>query len=173
MAHSYTRNHVHLVFSAKERRNLIPAEMKPQLWAYLAGICKSFEAVLVVIGATENHVHLLFHLPPKVALAKAVQLLKANSSKWMGKQRIRFAWQEGYAAFSVSSSDLDPVARYIRNQETHHRKLNFEDEFCGLLQKLGMDGGLRSALPTGLALMGVIQREKTKRPRLRSRGRFV
>jgi len=89
-----------------------------------------------VMGGTENHVHILFHLPPKLALAKAVALLKANSSKWMGE---RFSWQEGYGAFSVSSSNLDQVGRYIQNQEAHHRKTTFEDEFRALLRKHGVE----------------------------------
>ncbi|SRR5579871_66681 len=139
MAHSFSRNHIHLVFSTKERRNLIPSDKKQQLWAYAAGICKSYELGPIAIGGTENHAHLLFHLPPKIALAKAVQVLKANSSKWMGESGIRFAWQDGYAAFSVSSSSLDQVARYIRNQEMHHRKLTFEDEFQTLLRKHGLE----------------------------------
>lgn len=135
MAHSFSRNHVHVVFSTKERRNLIPSDTKQKLWAYLTGICKSCEMVVVAIGGTGNQVHLFFHLPPKLALAKAVQLLKANSFKWIGEQGIRFAWQEGYGAFSVSSSKLNQVARYIRNQEAHHRKMSFEDEFRALLKK--------------------------------------
>jgi hypothetical protein len=73
------------------------------------------------------------------SLAKAVALLKANSSKWMGEQGHRFSWQEGYGAFSVSSSNLDRVIRYIQNQETHHRKTKFEDEFQGLLRKHGVE----------------------------------
>jgi REP-associated tyrosine transposase len=96
MAHSYSRNHVHLVFSTKERRNTIRKDMQTQLWSYIAGICKNNEMIAVAIGGTENHVHVLFHLSPKLALAKAVQLLKGNSSKWMGEQGIEFAWQEGY-----------------------------------------------------------------------------
>ena len=88
MAHSYSRNHIHLVFSTKERRNTIPKERQPKLWAYIAGICKNYEMIAVAIGGTENHVHILFHLSPKLALAKAAQLLKGNSSKWMGEQRL-------------------------------------------------------------------------------------
>jgi len=84
-------------------------------------------------------VHILFHLPPKLALAKAVALLKANSSKWMGEQGIEFSWQEGYGSFSVSSSNLDQVKRYIQNQESHHRKTSFEDEFRELLRKHGVE----------------------------------
>jgi REP element-mobilizing transposase RayT len=128
-----------LVFSTKERRNAIPKEIQPRLWAYIAGICKKHEMIALTIGGTENHVHILFHLPPVLALAKAAQLLKGNSSKWMGEQGIDFGWQEGYGAFSVSSSNLDQVTRYIRDQETHHRKLTFEEEFRALLKKHRVD----------------------------------
>jgi putative transposase len=109
------------------------------LWAYLAGICKNHEMIALAIGGTENHVYILLHLPPKLALAKAVLLLKANSSKWIGEQGIKFFWQEGYGAFSVSSSNLDQVTRYIQNQEAHHRKTSFEDEFRALLRKHGVE----------------------------------
>ena len=139
MAHSYSRIHIHLVFSTKERRNFIPNEFQPRLWAYIAGICKNYEMIPIAIGGTQNHVHILFHLPSKIALAKAVQLLKGNSSKWLGEQGIEFTWQEGYRAFSVSSSNLDHVSRYIRNQEAHHRKFSFEEEFRKLLQRHGVE----------------------------------
>jgi REP element-mobilizing transposase RayT len=135
MAHTFSRNHVHVVFSTKDRRNIVPKEWQPRLWAYLAGICKNHEMIAVAVGGTENHVHILLHLPPKLALAKAVLLVKSNSSKWMGAQGIKFSWQEGYGAFSVSSSNLDQVTRYIQNQEAHHRKTSFEDEFRALLRK--------------------------------------
>jgi putative transposase len=139
MAHSYSRNHIHLVFSTKKRRNSIPKDWLARLWAYIAGICKNYEMIAVAIGGTENHMHILFHLPPALALAKAVQLLKGNSSKWMGEQGIDFGWQEGYGAFSVSSSNLDQVTSYIRNQEAHHRKFSFEEEFRALLKRHGVD----------------------------------
>jgi putative transposase len=139
MAHSYTRNHFHLVFSTKERRNTIPKEMQPRLWAYIAGICKNYEMIAVAIGGTENHVHILFHLSSMLALAKAAQLLNGNSSKWIGEQGTKFAWQEGYGAFSVSSSNLEAVARYIGNQEAHHRKFSFAEEFRTLLEKHGVE----------------------------------
>ena len=138
MAHSYSRTHIHLVFSTKERRNFISKQLQPLLWAYIAGICKNYEMIAVAIGGTENHVHILFHLSSKLALAKAAQLLKGNSSKWIGEQGIEFAWQEGYGAFSVSSSNLEAVARYIGNQEAHHRKFSFEEEFRTLLEKHGV-----------------------------------
>jgi len=95
--------------------------------------------IALAVGGTENRVHILFHLPPKLALAKAVALLKANSSKWMGEQGIEFSWQEGYGSFRVSSSNLDQVKRYIQNQESHHSKTSFEDEFRELLRKHGVE----------------------------------
>ena len=86
--------------------------------AYLAGICRNEKIFVHEIGGMEDHVHMLIQLPPTIALADAVQEIKASSSKWLGK---RFAWQRGYGAFSVCRSTLDRVARYIRNQEAHHR----------------------------------------------------
>ena len=138
MAHSFSRNHIHLIFSTKDRRNTITTEWQPRLWAYLAGICAKHEMIGLAVGGTENHVHVLLHLPPKLALAKAVALLKANSSKWMGEQGNEFSWQERYGAF-VSSSNLDQATRYIQNQEAHHRKTSFEDEFRALLRRHGLE----------------------------------
>ncbi len=156
MAHTFSRNHVHVVFSTKDRRKTILKERQPRLWAYLAGICKRRDMIALAVGGTENHVHSLLHLPPKLALAKALLLLKANSSKWMNEHGQEFAWQEGYGAFSVSASNLDQVVRYIQNQEAHHRKTNFEEEFRALLRKHGVEYDRRyvfmlCAGPTGLA----------------------
>jgi putative transposase len=139
MAHTFSRNHIHLIFSTKDRRNAIPKELQPRLWAYLAGICKKHEMIARAVSGTENHVHILLHLPPKLALAKAVLLLKANSSKWMSQQPRDFAWQEGYGAFSVSASNLDQVIRYVENQQAHHRKIGFEQEFRALPRKHGLE----------------------------------
>src|SRR5487761_1922059 len=92
MARTYSRNHVHLVFSTKDRRNAIAREWQARLWAYLAGIGENQEMTVLAVGGTENHIHILFHLPPKLALAKAVLLLKANSSKWLREQGNDFSW---------------------------------------------------------------------------------
>jgi REP element-mobilizing transposase RayT len=85
----------------------------------------------------DDHIHMLFHLPPDRALSDAIRLLKTNSSRWMNaeRHRKRFGWQEGYGAFAVSFSNLAKVVRYIHNQETHHRKMTFEEEYLGLLRK--------------------------------------
>jgi putative transposase len=139
LAHTFSRNHVHVIFSTKDRRNTIAKDFQPRLWAYLAGIAKNHEMIALAVGGTENHVHILFHLPPTLALAKAVLLLKANSSKWMSERGTGFSWQEGYGAFSVSASNLDTVIRYIRNQEAHPRKTSFEEEYRAILRKHGVD----------------------------------
>jgi REP element-mobilizing transposase RayT len=135
MSHTFIKSHFHVVFSTKERRRTISEETQPQLFSYLAGICRNQKMISVAVGGVEDHVHMLFHLPPTMALAKAITLVKANSSKWMNKHGRNFAWQEGYGAFSVSASNLEKVALYIRDQKQHHRKMSFEEEYLELLRK--------------------------------------
>jgi REP element-mobilizing transposase RayT len=109
--------------------------MQPKLWAYMAGIARNHDFLVLANGGIEDHVHLLIQLPPVLSLAKAVSLLKSNSSSWMSEHGMSFAWQEGYGAFSVSASNMATVKRYIANQEKHHRRRTFEDEFIALLKK--------------------------------------
>jgi putative transposase len=135
LSHSYCQNHLHVVFSTKDRAKSIDQTMQPKLWAYMAGIARNHGFLVLANGGMEDLVHLLIQLAPVLALAKAVSLLKANSSKWMNEHGLRFAWQQGYGAFSVSASKLGTVERYIANQARHHRKMTFEDEFLGLLRK--------------------------------------
>src|SRR5215471_13872563 len=150
MSHSYVQNHLHVVFSTKERKKLIVKPMQPKLWSYMAGIARNHGFLVIANGGMEDHVHLLIQLPPILPLAKAIALLKANSSKWMREHGTRFAWQEGYGVFSVGASILDAVVRYIGGQERHHRKMSFEHEFICLLNE-AWDGirprGLYSSRP--------------------------
>ena len=101
----------------------------------MGAICKNHDMLAFAIGGMEDHVHTLFRLPPTLTLAKAVNLLKSNSSTWMNELGPRFAWQEGYGAFSVSSSNVAAVIEYIDTQERHHRNKTFEEEFVALLRK--------------------------------------
>jgi putative transposase len=101
MSHSYAQNHMHLVFSTKNRLKIIPREFQPRLWAYVAGICKNSDMLSFAVGGMPDHLHVLFRLPPTILLARAVTLIKSNSSKGMKDNGFRFAWQEGYGAFSV------------------------------------------------------------------------
>jgi REP element-mobilizing transposase RayT len=135
MAHTYASIFIHCVFSTKEHRPLIPAARASELYAYLSGIAQGEGFSLIVAGGTANHVHLLIALPASAPLATAVQKLKGSSSRWMGRG---FCWQEGYGAFSVSPSQVSVVTKYIQNQEVHHRKRSFEDEFIALLRNSGV-----------------------------------
>ncbi|HLJ29839.1 MAG TPA: IS200/IS605 family transposase [Candidatus Angelobacter sp.] len=139
MSHTYTRNYIHLVFSTKERARTISKEVQPKLWAYMAGVCHHHKMASKAIGGIDDHVHLLFHLPPTLSLSKAVYLVKTNSSSWMKDYVEDFDWQQGYAAFSVSASNLEPVEKYIRNQGSYHKKIAFEQEYKALLKKHGIE----------------------------------
>ncbi len=138
MAHKFPNILIHLVFSTKNRHDLIPDELRTLLWKYLAGIGRNHKIPVLVAGGTANHVHVLIALPTDMPVAKAVQVLKANSSRWMGEHGIDFAWQEGYGAFSVSASHLPVVRDYIERQQQHHAKRSYEDEFLTLLRKTGV-----------------------------------
>ncbi len=135
MAHTYASNFIHCVFSTKGRRPILSADRMPDLFAYLGGIARSEGLILIAAGGTANHIHLLFVLPATSCLATAVQKLKGSSSRWLGQ---RFSWQEGYGAFSVSPSQVPAVKKYIGNQEIHHRKRSFEEEFTALLRNCGI-----------------------------------
>lgn len=135
MSHTFTKNHQHIVFSTAKRRKLIDKPFQPNLWAYIAGICRNHRIYVRAIGGIEDHVHLLIELPPTLAVADAVGKVKSNSSKWVKETGRKFAWQKGYAAFSVSASNVLAVERYVNNQEAHHRKISYEDELIALLEK--------------------------------------
>lgn len=139
MSHTYCTNLVHCVFSTKMRTDLIGDDLREHLFAYIFGIAKNLRVEILAAGGTANHVHLLIALQAKRSISDVVRDLKANSSRWMSEKFGDFAWQEGFGAFSVSPSQAKTVKEYIRNQERHHRKRNFEEEFVLLLNKSGVD----------------------------------
>ena len=134
MAHSYVSSVFHIVFSTKQRMQLIRTNNISPLWNYLAGIARNHGMQVLAVGGTENHVHMLVVLPADTALSDAVRTLKANSSRWMRETDLLFAWQEGYGAFSVSPSQLERAKQYIANQPAHHATHSFEQEFLAMLQ---------------------------------------
>jgi REP-associated tyrosine transposase len=138
MSQTFAAHFVHCVFSTKCRRDTIPPELEEKLQAYVLGIARNLGVELLAVGGTTNHLHVLISLPPKLALAEVVQKLKANSSRWLGEHGIAFEWQRGYGAFSISPSSLSSVQAYIRNQEQHHQRRNFDEEFLVLLRKSGI-----------------------------------
>jgi putative transposase len=133
MAHSHVHSFFHIVFSTKQRIACIPTTAQDRLWNYLAGIARNHRIQTLAVGGTANHVHLLLALPPDIALADAVRVLKTNSSRFMREGSRLFAWQEGYGAFSVSPSQVERVKRYIANQAAHHSRRSFDDELEAML----------------------------------------
>jgi REP element-mobilizing transposase RayT len=138
MSHTHAANFVHCIFSTKERRDLIPHELQDRLYAYMIGIAGNLGFKILAVGGISNHLHLLIGLPPAMTLSEVMQKLKANSSRWLGENGVRFEWQKGYGAFSVSPSMIPTIKAYIRNQAEHHRRMSFEEEFLALLKKSGV-----------------------------------
>ena len=142
MSQSLARNLIHLVYSTKQRQGWIVRAHRDALFAYQAGIYQKWDSPAVVIGGAEDHVHALFVLSKNHSLAKIIEEVKKGSSKWMksdGPKNQSFHWQAGYGAFSVSQSKLEEVKRYIENQEEHHRRLTFQDEFRALCRRHGVE----------------------------------
>jgi REP element-mobilizing transposase RayT len=135
---SYVSAHFHCVFSTKDRRPLITPALRERLWPFLGGMARQNKMKALEVGGMADHVHILLSLPSTMPIAKALQLLKGGSSKWVHEtfpEHWDFAWQEEYGEFSVSPSQLDKTIAYIQNQELHHRRKTFKEEFLEMLQK--------------------------------------
>lgn len=142
MSHTYVQCRLHCIFSTKGRRNLIPEDVQPRLWAYVGGIVRDNHMTAMEVGGTADHAHMLLSIPATITIAKAMQLLKAGSSVWLHETfpaMHGFAWQEGYAAFSVSASRVDETIEYIRRQTEHHRGQSFEQEIKLFLERHGVE----------------------------------
>jgi len=140
--HSFTSCLIHCVWSTKHREPYLDSDFQGRLWPYLGGIAKQNQMKSLAVGGASDHVHILVSLPSAIAVAKAVQLLKGNSSKWIHEtfpRLRRFEWQEGYGAFSIGVSGVDETNAYIRNQKEHHRHHSFRDEFAAMLRKHGFE----------------------------------
>ena len=136
MSHTHTNLLTHIVFSTQGFLPLITSEMKAELFAYMAVLVKELKGKAIIINGMSDHVHILILLPPNVSISDAMRFVKANSSRWVKvKFGKKFAWQRGFGAFSVSRSNVDAVAKYIRNQEQHHAGIDFKTEFVSLLEK--------------------------------------
>ena len=142
MGHSYTSSLFHCVFSTKDRQRLITPTVRDRLCPYIGGIGRKNKFKLISSNEVPDHIHLLISIPATMAVAKAVQLVKGGSSKWIHDtfpDLRRFAWQEGYGAFSISISGTASTITYIQDQEELHRKKTFEEEFVDFLKKHGID----------------------------------
>jgi REP-associated tyrosine transposase len=131
---SYTDLLYHVVYATKERAPLITAVLRPRLHEYLAGTVRGLEGIPIEINGMSDHVHLLVRLRPTISVSEFLNKLKSNSSGWARRQTMgRFSWQSRYGAFTVSESQVEQVRLYIRNQEKHHHKMSFEEEYKALL----------------------------------------
>ena len=139
MPHSHTQITLHVIYSTKDRAKSIPRGSQRRLWEFIGGICRNLGIIALEIGGVEDHVHMLLQIPATTAVADAVSKIKANSSRWAHRNALDFSWQDGYGAFSVSASAIPAVIRYIRNQEAHHRKQSFRDEWTAILKRHGME----------------------------------
>jgi REP element-mobilizing transposase RayT len=138
MAGKYLSLLVHFTWSTARREPWISADWREPLFAQIGGIMKNKNAKLLSAGAMYDHIHLYASLPSTLSIADLVNTVKSNSSRWIHQNHIKaraFAWQEGYGAFSVSKSEENRVIKYIRNQESHHRKRTFKEEFLTFLEK--------------------------------------
>ena len=141
MAHAYANLHTHVIFSTKDRKAIILPEWKVRLLAYMGGIIREMHGQALTINGMADHVHLLLWTPPVLAISEALRVLKANSSRWVNQElglRDAFAWQTGYGAFSVSHSNTRSVVKYIQDQEEHHKRVSFQEEFVTFLKKNGI-----------------------------------
>ncbi len=136
MAHTTGNILIHLIFSTKGRRPILTPEIRTDLYPYLGGIVRSLNATALATNGTTDHVHMLIRLRPAQSAAEIARMVKTNSSRWArGKYNTDFAWQTGYGVFSVSESNLTEVSKYIANQEKHHAKRSFQQEFVAFLKR--------------------------------------
>jgi len=140
MAHTFANLLTHVIFSTKDRQPLVTPDLKPDLLSYMGGIIRNLRGKMIDSNARPDHIHCLLSLPPALAVDEALRVLKAKSSLWVRETRDRpaFAWQIGYGAFSVSYPNMPGVLKYIANQDQHHRKMSFQEEFVAFLKRHGI-----------------------------------
>ena len=137
---SYTNLLYHIVYATKERALLITNALRPRLHEYLGGTVRGLSGIAIEINGTEDNVHILARIHPTISISEFMSKLKSGSSGWVKRQTNgRFGWQARFAAFTVSESQVERVRRYIRNQQQHHQKHSFEEEFKALLKAHNVD----------------------------------
>jgi REP element-mobilizing transposase RayT len=140
MGSTFFSLHYHIVFSTKDRRPLIRREWRPRIHSYLGGVVRGMNGVAEIVGGVDDHVHLLASLRPVHCIADVLRDLKKESTNWVKENfDSKFAWQEGYSAFTVSPSATDSVRNYISNQEAHHGRHSFADELKELLGRAAIE----------------------------------
>lgn len=138
MANTYTQIYLHIVFAVQNRTSLIQPEWKNELYKYITGIIQNNGHKLIAINGVSNHLHIAVGYKPHQLIPDLLQDIKTNSSKWINERKFirgKFNWQSGYGAFSFSHSQIDVIVKYINNQEQHHKRKTFRDEYTEMLKK--------------------------------------
>lgn len=138
MAGTFTQLYIQIVFAVKGRQNLISGEWKDELHKYIAGIIKGKDQKPLIVNGMPDHIHAFVGLRPSTAISDLVRDIKNNSSNFVNDRKLvrgKFAWQEGYGAFSYGHSQIDRVYKYILNQEDHHKRTTFREEYMELLNR--------------------------------------
>lgn len=142
MPGTYSQIYIQYVFAVKGRENLLQKPWREEVFKYMAGIIKAKDQKPIIINGVTDHVHVFVGLRPAMKISDLVRDIKNNSSKFINEQKFingKFAWQEGYGAFSYAHSQIETVYQYIANQEEHHRKKTFKEEYLGFLQKFEIE----------------------------------
>lgn len=138
MPGTFSQIYIQIVFAVKGRENIISKNWRDELFQYISGIIKAKNQKTIIVGGFSDHVHILIGLKPSIALAELVRDIKNNSSKFINEKKFirgKFSWQEGYGAFSYGKTQVNDVYNYILNQEEHHRKRTFKEEYIQFLKK--------------------------------------
>jgi len=142
MANTFTQLNIQLIFAVKGRDNLLRNTFRNNLFKYISGILKETNQFPLAVNGYSDHVHAFFELNPQNSVSEIARIIKTNSSKWINEQgflKNKFNWQKGYGAFSYSHSQRNNVIKYILNQEEHHQKKRFKDEYLELLKRFEID----------------------------------
>lgn len=142
MPNTYTQIYIHAVFVVRYRSRIIDDRWKNELYKYITGIVRQQGHRLYAINGMPDHVHLFVSMSPDQSVSELMQDVKGSSSKWINEKKLtrgRFSWQAGYGAFSYSRTHIDAVIRYIHNQEKHHKKKTFHEEYIEMLKKFDVD----------------------------------
>ena len=142
MADAFSQIYIQYVFAVKGRENLLQQPWREEVFKYMAGIVKGKNQKPIIVNGVSDHVHVFVGLKPAMNISDLIRDIKNNSSNFINDQKFlkgKFSWQEGYGAFSYSHSQIDNVYQYIANQEVHHRKKTFKEEYIEFLQKFEID----------------------------------
>lgn len=142
MANTYSQIYIQFVFAVKGRQNLIKKSFKDELYKYISGIARNKKQKLLAINGMPDHVYIFIGMNPDVHISNLMKEIKSNSSRFINEKGFikgKFSWQEGFGAFSYSHSHIDKVVKYILNQETHHKKRTFREEYLELLEKFNVE----------------------------------